>query len=55
VIRQDDTVTVQIHTLDLTQGKGGNVIKGSVPVIAVWVPARLARAWINQNQPAQAE
>jgi hypothetical protein len=55
MIREDGTVTIQIHTLDLTQGKGGNVIKDNVPVFAVWVPARLARAWINQNQPAQAE
>lgn len=46
-----DTVTVQIHMLDLTQGS--EVIKATVPVIAVWVPARLARDWVNQDQPTQ--
>lgn len=51
-IREDGIVTIQIHTLDLTQNN--NVIKENVPVIAVWVPARLAVAWINQEQPNQA-
>jgi hypothetical protein len=49
-LRDQDTVTVQIHTLDLTQD--GAVIMENVPVIAVWIPARLARAWISQDQPA---
>jgi len=47
-IREDGTVTIQIHQLDLTQEN--KVIKEDIPVIAVWVPARLARAWINQDQ-----
>lgn len=51
-IREDGTVTIQIHRLDLTQEN--NVIMEDVPAIAVWVPARLARAWINQDQPVQA-
>jgi hypothetical protein len=57
-IRENDTVTIQIHTLDLTredEGRGAQrVIMENVPVIAVWVPARLARAWIEQDQPGQA-
>jgi hypothetical protein len=57
-IRQNDTVTIQIHTLHLTredEGRGTErVIMQNVPVIAVWVPARLARAWIDQDQPGQA-
>lgn len=50
-IREEGTVTIQIHQLDLTQEN--KVIVERVPVIAVWVPARLARAWISQNQPLQ--
>ena len=56
-IREDGRVSIQIHTLDLTredEGRGARVIKENVPVIAVWVPARLARAWINQDQRGQA-
>ena len=52
-IRENGNVTIQIHQLILTQDN--NVIKEDVPVIAVWVPARLARAWIDQDQPVQAE
>jgi hypothetical protein len=50
-IRGDGEVSVQIHTLDLT--RGGAVVQRDVPVLAVWVPARLAVGWINQDQPAQ--
>jgi hypothetical protein len=55
-IRDDETVTIQVHTLDLTreeEGRGGATVKKNVPIIAVWVPARLARGWINQDQPNQ--
>ena len=45
------TVTIQIHTLDLKQES--TVIMETVPVIAVWVPARLARAWVSQYQLIQ--
>ena len=47
-IRDDDNVTIQIHTLDLT--RDDHVVAQNVPVLAVWVPARLARAWIAQDQ-----
>jgi hypothetical protein len=57
-IRDDDRVTIQIHALDLTpkeEGRGTRrVLMENVPVIAVWVPARLARGWLNQDQPGQA-
>ena len=43
-----DTVTVQIHTLDLTVER--QVVKSSVPVIAVWVPERLEVPWVSQDQ-----
>jgi hypothetical protein len=56
-IREDGRVTIQIHTLDLTQGDEGRgnrrVMMENVPVISLWVPARLARGWLDQNQPAQ--
>ena len=47
-IQDTNKVTVQIHMLDLT--RGDEVVVESVPVIAVWVPARLARAWVSQEQ-----
>jgi hypothetical protein len=46
-IRDDNKVTVQIHTLDLT--RNGNVVAENVSVVAVWVPARLARSWLAQE------
>ena len=51
-IREDDQVSVQIHVLDLT--RDGAVVSENVPVLAVWVPARLAVGWIDQDQPVQA-
>jgi len=51
-IHEDGQVSVQIHTLDLT--RGGAVVREDVPVLAVWVPARLAIGWIDQDQPVQA-
>lgn len=50
-IHDDNTVSIQIHTLYLTQQ--GNIVKESVPVIAVWVPERLGTPWIYQDQPVQ--
>jgi len=47
-IRQDDNVTVQIHTLNLT--RDDSVVSEEVVVTPVWVPARLARGWISQEQ-----
>ena len=49
-IRDDENVTIQIHDLDLTRDRGSQVIARNVPVLAVWVPERLARAWIAQDQ-----
>ncbi len=50
-IRGDnEEVAIQIHTLDLT--RDGHTVAEDVPVLAVWVPARLARGWIAQeDQP----
>ena len=46
-IREEDNVTIQIHTIDLTYG--GNTIR-EVPIVAVWVPSRLARGWVSQEE-----
>lgn len=55
-IRGHDEVTIQVHMLTLTNGQGADereVARG-VPVLAVYVPARMAVSWISQFQPAQA-
>ena len=56
-LHDDERVTIQIHVLDLTQTdeitQRVAVIKENIPVIAVWVPARLARGWVSQEQPDQ--
>lgn len=52
-IRAIDEVTIQVHMLTLTQGEGDqrrDVVE-RVPVVAVYVPARLAEHWISQYQP----
>ncbi len=50
-VRDDDNISVQIHTLNLT--REGALVAENVPVLAVWVPARLARAWIAQEPQVQ--
>ena len=50
-IRDQDNVTIQIHMIALKQGN--EEIMKNVPVIAVWVPKRLARPLIIQDQPFQ--
>lgn len=46
--RDDDVVSVQLHRLDLRQG--GVAVAERVPVIAIWVPQRLAMDWVAQDQ-----
>ena len=50
-IRSRVAVSVQIHMLDLKHGD--HVVKETVPAIAVWVPRRMAHAWISQDQRIQ--
>ena len=50
-IREPNSVTIQVHILTLTDADG-NVVARDVPVIAVWVPSRMALPWIAQTQPA---
>ncbi|MEM6410924.1 MAG: Z1 domain-containing protein [Pseudomonadota bacterium] len=52
-IREHGRVNVQIHTLDLRRGRDSPVFAENIPVLNVWVPARLGAPWINQEQPGQ--
>jgi len=45
-----DRVTIQIHMVELTRDDRATVVMERVPVITVWVPARLARPWIAQDE-----
>ena len=56
-IRDNDTITVQIHTLNLTKKKNDvdEIVMENVPVVAAWIPAHLARGWISQDQPIQGD
>lgn len=49
LIRREDRVTIQIHELDIIRHK--EVVAEKVPVIAVWMPERLAQNIIIQDQP----
>lgn len=51
-IRAEGQVSIQIHVISLT--RDGQVVNENVPVLAVWVPSRLAVGWIEQDQPVQA-
>ena len=47
-IRDSQSVTVQLHFVDLQQNK--NVVAVNVPIMAIWIPRRLGLSWIVQNQ-----
>jgi Z1 domain len=49
-IRAPNQVTVQVHMLTLTD-RAGRPLVTQVPVVAVWVPSRLAAPWIVQDDP----
>jgi hypothetical protein len=51
-IHEPNSVTIQIHVLSLTQDNQDVIVARDVPVVAVWVPSRMAIPWIVQNQPA---
>jgi hypothetical protein len=53
-IHEADAVTIQIYDLALTQGPDDTVVARDVPVVAVWVPRRMAIPWVVQDQPATA-
>lgn len=45
----DDKLTIQIHKLKLDLKEENKTIS-NVPVIAIWVPRKMARGWVSQNQ-----
>lgn len=49
--RDDDTVTIQFHTLQLR--RNDVIVVENVPVIAIWIPQRLELAWVSQHQREQ--
>ena len=49
-IRAPNQVTIQIHMLTLTD-RAERPLVARVPVVAVWVPSRLAESWIVQDDP----
>ena len=54
--RDADRVTVQLHMLNLTEeNEAGDEITAlrAVPVLAVWVPARMSSDWIVQDQQSR--
>ncbi|MEP9373864.1 Z1 domain-containing protein [Mesorhizobium sp. KR1-2] len=49
--RDDDTVTIQLHTLQLR--RNDTIEIENVPVIAIWISRRLELDWVSQHQQAQ--
>ncbi|EOC0862933.1 hypothetical protein VG539_000869 [Cronobacter muytjensii] len=47
-IKDNERVSVQIHFIDLKQSDGSFI--NNVPVVAVWIPGRLACSVVVQNQ-----
>ena len=47
-LHEAEDVTVQLHFIDLKQDK--IIIAKQVAVIAIWVPRRMAKSWIIQEQ-----
>jgi hypothetical protein len=49
--RDNDQVTVQIHSINLTDE--GRVVLSAVPAIAIWIPDRMDLDWVVQDQQAR--
>lgn len=49
--RDDDTVTIQLHRLNIR--RNDHTVAEGVPVMAIWIPRRLELDWISQHQPEQ--
>jgi hypothetical protein len=50
-IHAANAVTVQVHMLRLVHD--GRPVAQQVPVLAIWIPNRLAKPWLVQDQPIQ--
>jgi hypothetical protein len=49
-IHAPDTLTVQVHTLEVK--RGSTTQADNVPAIAVWVPRAMEAGWVSQPQPS---
>ena len=49
--RDDDTVTIQFYKLQLRRKDA--IAVENVPVVAIWIPRRLAMDWVSQHQREQ--
>jgi hypothetical protein len=49
--RDSKRVSIQLHSVNLAKPDGSVV--SSVPIIAVWIPARMELPWLTQRQPGQ--
>lgn len=48
-----DGITIQIHTLKVTDEENENTVINNVPTVAVYIPAGLSHDLLVQDQPAQ--
>ncbi|MBS4082905.1 MAG: hypothetical protein KGZ73_05090 [Rhizobiales bacterium] len=51
--QQPDKLSLQLHSYDLRSKKGSKILASAAPLIAVHVPASLARDWLFQFQSGQ--
>jgi hypothetical protein len=49
LIRSHESLTIQIHTLEVRQKNRGPIIASPVPTVAVWVPSSMSRGWLVQR------
>jgi len=55
IFHADNQLTIQLHRYDLTRVRNGPVFLPAVPLIAIYIPPPLARAWLVQLQAGQRE
>lgn len=53
VFAMNDRPTIQFHRFDLSRSQSGPIEARSVPLLAIQIPAHLARQWLVQLQPSQ--
>lgn len=51
--KQDDNLSIQLHSYDLGPKTGSNVVGKAAPLVAFYVPPALARNWLIQVQREQ--
>jgi hypothetical protein len=48
--RTANTVTIQIHSLEVREKGKGPLIAKNVPTVAVWIPEAMAKDWLVQQR-----